>query len=100
MAVLIAEVLLSLFAVFGLYAAVLLFALRPCGASVAVAVELRAPLSVEEARALLTVVHKQWLLEGYPVVALVEEALLADEAMWLLLETAVDDYYIIAKEKT
>ena len=100
MAVLIAEVLLSLFAVFGLYAAVLLFALRPCGGLLAVAVVLRAPLSVAEARALLTAAHKQWLLEGYPVIALVDDVLLVDETLAALLETAVDAYYIIENEKT
>lgn len=98
MAIMIAEVLLSLFAVFGLYAAVHLFVLRPGCASVLVAVELRAPLSPQEAEARIAVARKQFLLEGYPIVLLVDAVLLEDEAFLPLLETA-DTYFVVEDEK-
>jgi len=87
-AVLIAEILLSLFAVFGLYAAVRLFALWPCRAYLSVAVELRAPLTPEEGEQRLACAQRQFFPEGYPVVLLIDAALAADPAFRPLLEAA------------
>jgi hypothetical protein len=98
-AVLIAEVLLSLFAVFGMYAAVLLFAFRPGKKFMAAAIDLRAPMTAEEAEALLAVTHRMLLFEGYSVVALVDQALLRDEAFVALLENSVDAYYIVENKE-
>ena len=99
MAVLIAEIVLSLLAVFGLYAAVLLFALRPARGDFAVAVKLSAPMPLAEAKRLLTVARRQYLLEGYPVVVLVDAALLADEGFVALLDEVADICYVVEEEK-
>ena len=95
MAVMIAEMLLSLFAVFGLYAAVLLFALRSTQRGILIAVELSAPLSAVEAKNRLAVVRRQLLWEKYPVIVLVDESLLSDAEIVALLEASVTTYYVI-----
>ena len=97
MAVMIAEVLLSLLAVFGLYAAVRLFLLQPSRSFASIAIELRAPLTPQEAEMRIAIARKQFLLEGYPIVLLVDAVLLEDASFLPLLE-AVDACFVVEDE--
>ncbi len=100
MAVMIAEIVLALFAVFGVYAAVRLFATRLFSpASFAVAIEVREEIDLREAKSLYFLAREQFFLfgTGRVVVLLDQELKNADELLNTFTALGAE-CYLIEKE--